>query len=145
MKRWIWGVSRKHLVPTTLSFIMCRWSFDASVVHKCVTILGSLPLIFPHSFDHFSFYYASPFASSAFPYFSEHSPWFLLDISLMTPLLPHFHMVPFPFTFLGLPALASTCQLITYYLRRPPSPFKVVPLISWPTRGCQHPYDLFIP
>ena len=30
-----------------------------------VTILGSLPLIFPHFFDHFSFYYASPFASSA--------------------------------------------------------------------------------
>jgi hypothetical protein len=62
-------------------------------------ILGSLPLIFPHFFDHFPFLYAFPFVPSAFPYFSEDSPWFPLYISLLTPLLLyskwHHFLLPF--------------------------------------------------
>ena len=117
--------------------------FDTDVVvSPTVMILDSLPPIFPHFFDHFSFYYASPFASSAFLYFSEHSPWFLLYSFTHDTTSASF---PYGTISFYLSWTASTCQLITYYLIRPPSPFKVVPLISWPTRGCQHPYDSFIP
>ena len=87
-----------------------------------------------------------PFPSSPVPsLISPNIPLGFPFIFHMTPLFALFQIIPLPFTFLGLPASSSTCQLITYYLGRLLSPFKVVPLISWPTRGCQHPYDLFIP
>ena len=89
-----------------------------------VMILGSLPLIFPHFFDHLSFLYAFPFVPSALPYFSEHSPWFPLYNSLMTPLLPHFKSYHFLLPFLDcqlLPALSP--KLFHHYLLSGTSPF----------------------
>ena len=116
--------------------------------YHIVMILGSLPLNFPHFFNHFSFLYASPFVPSALPYFSEYSSWFPLYNSLMTPLLPHFKSYHFLLPFLDcqlLPALSL--KLFHHYLLSGMSPFTLQShtIDSWPTRGCQHPYDSFNP
>ena len=75
------------------------------------------PSFFPHFFDHFSFLYAFPFVPSALPYFSEHSPWFPLYISPMTPLLLYFKLYHFLLPFLD-------CQhLPAHYLLFRTSPF----------------------
>ena len=101
----------------TLFMLCTNWLCIGKQVFCYVMILGSLPLIFPHFFDHLSFLYAFPFAPSTFPYFSEHFPWFPLYISLMTPLLPHFKSYHFLLPFLD-------CQLLPAHSSKviPPLP-----------------------
>ena len=103
------------MLPDEASYLgVSRNCFEPTIL---VMILGSLPLIFPHFFDHFSFLYASPFRPQC-------PPLFLRVFPLVSPLyftsdttFALSQVAPLPFTFLD-------CQLLPAHFSEviPPLP-----------------------